>query len=111
MYAIELLCQWLTLDPVRIEWDDAKDESNRSKHGVSFAEARVLLESGADFLMILDADHSELENRFLAIGPIERGLIVIAFAEPEEDTMRIISARWANRNERSLYRSYMDRNS
>jgi hypothetical protein len=31
--------------------------------GVSFAEARALFESGADYLMILDADPSVLEDR------------------------------------------------
>jgi uncharacterized DUF497 family protein len=95
---------------VRIEWDDAKDESNRHKHGLSFAEARVLLESGVDYLMVFDADRSEFEDRFLAIGAIDRGIAVIAFTEPAEDTMRIISARWATWRERALYRSYMDRN-
>jgi uncharacterized DUF497 family protein len=33
---------------VRFEWDDAKDLLNREKHGVSFAEARRLFESGED---------------------------------------------------------------
>jgi uncharacterized DUF497 family protein len=94
---------------VRVEWDEAKDEANRRKHGLSFADARVLLESG-DCLIIFDADHSEFEDRFLAIGAIDRGIIVVAFTEPAEDTHRIISARHATGAERALYRSYMDRN-
>jgi hypothetical protein len=93
-----------------VEWDDAKDEVNQRKHALSFAEARVLFDSGADYLVIFDADHSDSEDRFIAIGASERGIVLIAFTEPEEDTVRIISARWANEREQAIYRSYMDRN-
>jgi uncharacterized DUF497 family protein len=58
---------------VEFEWDPAKDRSNRRKHGVSFAEAQRLFESGVDYLEIFDAAHSEFEDRFLAIGPIVAG--------------------------------------
>ena len=95
----------LTVD---FEWDDAKDLSNQRKHGLSFAEARQLFESGVDYLEIFDVEHSELEDRFIAIGPIERGLVVVVYTEREEDRTRIIGARLANKREQALYRSYMD---
>jgi uncharacterized DUF497 family protein len=95
----------LTVD---FEWDDAKDLSNQRKHGLSFAEARQLFESGADYLEIFDVEHSELEDRFIAIGPIDRGLVVVVYTEREEDRIRIIGARLANKREQALYRSYMD---
>ena len=98
------------MTPVNVEWEDAKDEINRLKHDLSFAEARVLFDSDDDYLVIFDAEHSDSEDRFIAIGAIERGIIVVAFTEPEEDTIRIISARWASKREQSLYRSHMDRN-
>ena len=93
---------------VDFEWDDAKDLSNRRKHGVSFAEARQLFESGADYLDIFDVEHSEIEDRFIAIGPIDRGLVVVVYTEQEEDRIRIIGARLASKREQDLYRSYMD---
>jgi hypothetical protein len=93
---------------VRFEWDDVKDLLNREKHGISFAEARRLFESGVDYLEIFDSEHSDLEDRFIAIGPIDRGLVVIVYTEREEDTVRIIGARWASPREQSLYRSYME---
>ena len=92
------------------EWDDAKDFGNQRKHGLSFSEARHLFESEAEALEIVDADHSEFEDRFIAIGPIDRGLIVVVYTEREEDTIRIIGARWATQREQSRYRSYMDQN-
>ncbi len=98
------------LGHVRFEWDDAKDPLNREKHGISFEEARRLFESGVDYLEIFDSEHSDFEDRFIAIGPIEQGLVVVVYTEREEDIIRIIGARWANTREQSLYRSYMDQN-
>ena len=93
---------------MRFEWDDAKDLLNQEKHGVSFVEARGLFESGVDYLEIFDSEHSDFEDRFIAIGPIDRGLVVVVYTEREEDIIRIIGARWANKREQSLYRSYME---
>jgi hypothetical protein len=86
-----------------------EDLENQRKHGLSFAEARRLFESGADYLEIFDAEHSEFEDRFIAIGPIDRGLVVVVYAEREEDLIRIIGARMANKREQASYRSHMDR--
>ena len=94
---------------VDFEWDDAKDRSNQRKHGLSFAEARQLFEPGADYLEIFDVEHSEFEDRFIAIGPIDRGLVVVVYTEREEDLIRIIGARLANKREQALYRSYMEK--
>jgi uncharacterized DUF497 family protein len=94
---------------VDFEWDDSKDLSNQQKHGLSFTDARELFESGADYLEIFDAEHSEFEDRFIAIGPIARGLVVVVYTEPEEDIIRIIGTRLANKREQDLYRSHMDR--
>jgi len=93
---------------VEFEWDDAKELSNQRKHGLSFLEAQRLFESGADYLEIFDAEHSEFEDRFIAVGPIDRGLVVVVYTEREEDLIRIIGARLANKREQALYRSQMD---
>ena len=90
------------------EWDDRKNLINEQKHGLSFEEARGLFESRVDYLEIFDSEHSEFEDRFIAVGPIVRGIIVVIYTEREGDIIRIIAARRANKNERSLYRSYMD---
>lgn len=62
---------------VNFEWDDEKNLINQQKHGVSFEEARGLFESDVDYLEIFDSDHSDFEDRFIAIGPIRRGLVVV----------------------------------
>lgn len=93
---------------VKVDWDDAKNVTNQKKHGVSFEEASVLFTSGADYLEIFDEAHSDDEDRFIAIGPIVRGLVLVVWTEREEETVRIISARWATKNERSQYLAYRE---
>ena len=90
------------------EWDDTKDSSNQRKHGLAFSEAEQLFESGGDYLEIFDAEHSEFEDRFIAIGPIDLGLVVVVYTQPEEGVIRIIGSRMANRREQALYRSHME---
>jgi uncharacterized DUF497 family protein len=95
---------------VDFEWDEAKDLANQRKHGLSFAESQRLFESGERYLEIFDPKHSEFEDRFIAIGPIDRGVIVVVYTGREEDLIRIIGARMANKRELSWYRSRTDRN-
>lgn len=85
---------------MRFEWDPAKDAANQAKHGVSFEEASELFRPGSDFLEIYDEEHSDEEDRFIAIGRIRRGVIVVAYAERDDDVVRIVSARMATGKER-----------
>ncbi|MFQ5740158.1 MAG: BrnT family toxin [Acidobacteriota bacterium] len=93
---------------MRLSWDEAKNVSNQRKHGISFEEARALFTSD-DYLEIFDEEHSETEERFIAVGLIARGLIVVVWTESEEGTIHIISARFATKREERLYESYMGR--
>ena len=93
---------------MRFEWDGRKERQNIAKHGVSFQEAEELFTSNVDFLEIYDADHSDIEERFIAIGPIRRGLVLVVFTERVEDTIRFISARWASKAEHLLYTEYTE---
>lgn len=89
-------------------WDPARDLANQEKHGLSFEEAKRLFEPGVDYLEIFDAEHSDFEDRFIAIGPIDHRVVVVIYTEPEEGLVRIIGARIASKRERARYRSYMD---
>lgn len=93
---------------MRFEWDDEKDLGNQRKHGLSFHEAKRLFEAGVDYLEIFDLEHSESEDRFIAIGPIDQRLVVVWYAEPEEGVVRIVGARLASKREREAFRSRMD---
>ena len=60
---------------MRFDWDPEKEKANLEKHGISFGEAIELFSSGVDYLEIYDEDHSQDEDRFIAIGPIEPKLL------------------------------------
>ena len=92
-----------------IEWDRTKEEANLAKHGLSFAEAEELFRSDVDYLEIFDHEHSGEEDRFIAIGPIKRGVIVVVYTERDDDILRIISARMATRNERRQFDGVRER--
>jgi uncharacterized DUF497 family protein len=78
------------------------------KHGMDFREAATLFTSGAEYLEIFDEVHSGGEDRFIAVGPIERGVIVVVWTEQLTDTVRIISARPATAREIDLYHEHME---
>ncbi len=88
---------------MRVEWDPEKDRTNRVKHGLGFDDVRVLFESDTDYLVIYDEEHSDDEDRFLAIGPAAKGVVTVAYAEPKDDVVRVISARMATRIEEEAF--------
>jgi hypothetical protein len=94
---------------VEFEWNEAKSRGNRKKHGVSFDEARELFEGGREYAEFFDGRYPPGEDRFRAIGPVARGVILVVYAEPKENTIRIISARPATGRELKLYIDYIER--
>jgi len=92
---------------VEFEWDPAKDDANRRRHGISLGEVTELFTSGVDFLEIFDDKHSQDEDRCIAIGPIPRGVVLVVYTEPSEGVVRIISARRATKAETRLFWLHM----
>ena len=93
---------------LEFEWDPVKDEANRGRHGISFEEVKELFTSGVDYLEIFDDEHSHDEDRFIAIGPIARGVVLVVYTERHAGMVRIISARGATRPEARLFRQHME---
>ena len=92
---------------MRFECDPEKDEANQRKHGLSFDEATELFVGNSDFLEIYDAEHSDAEDRFIAIGAIRAGVVVVVDTEREDDVMRIVSVRKATATEIRLLHDYV----
>jgi len=86
------------------EWDDSKNESNQTKHGVAFEEAQTVFfdESAIQFD---DPDRSIDEERFLLLGFSQRlkVLVVCHCYRSDESIIRIISARKATKKEQKVY--------
>ena len=93
---------------MKFDWDKKKNDQNFKKHGLSFEEASKLFTGRSDFLEIFDEEHSEDEDRFIAIGTISRGLIVVVFVERDFETIRIISARKASKSETKLFNLFKE---
>lgn len=89
---------------LRFEWDPEKDKQNQRKHGVAFEEAESAF-ADEHGLFMSDPEHSEDEDRFILLGLSSalRTLVVCHCYREREDVVRIISARKANRSERSQY--------
>ncbi|MEI6239858.1 MAG: BrnT family toxin [Planctomycetia bacterium] len=90
------------------EWDERKAVRNQQKHAISFEEVRSLFTSGIDYLEIYDANHSLDEDRFICIGPIATGIVLVVIVEVEEDVVRIISARRVTARESQLYIRFIE---
>ena len=89
---------------IEFEWGPEKAASNESKHGVSFTEAATAFGDPLS-LTIFDPDHSETEDRFMLLGESTLGNIIVVSHTAQNGTIRIISARRANRRERLQYES------
>lgn len=85
---------------MHIEFDPAKDEANREKHGLSLALAELFDLEAA--LLAVDERHDYNEERFVALGPLGDRLHVMVFTVRDE-SIRVISLRKANRREVKKY--------
>lgn len=89
---------------IQFEWDEQKNRENQTKHRVSFEEAQtVFFDENA--IRYYDPDHSEDEDRFIMLGMgfNLRVLIVCHCYRENDQIIRIISARKADRKEQSEY--------
>ena len=93
---------------ISFEWDSVKAQSNLSKHGVSFDEAKSVF-SDEYARVIYDENHSKNEDRFVILGMSERLriLVVVHCFRQDNGTVRIISARKATQNEQKQYEEFL----
>lgn len=85
---------------IRIEFDPAKDAANRAKHGVSLADARLVL--AGDLIEQSDDRFSYGEDRFIAVGFLDVTMVILAYTF-RDDVYRIISMRKCTPKERKHY--------
>jgi len=87
----------------RFEWDPAKNAANIRKHRVSFDEAQDVFED--PFAMVSsDDEHSPTEDRQKILGSSGRlRVLLVVYVERDQNVIRLISARRANRTEQRRY--------
>ena len=90
---------------MRFVWDPTKAASNVQRHRITFEEA-ISAFFDPNAIDTWDAEHSDDEDRFYLIGLSKRRLLFVVYAEPEEGTIRIISARRAEGKYKRLYEQH-----
>ena len=91
---------------IKFQWDPTKNASNKMKHGITFDEAKTVF-TDQFARIIADPDHSEMEDRFILLGAsIYSRLLVVCHCVRENDSIRIISARKADKDERLIYEEF-----
>jgi uncharacterized DUF497 family protein len=96
---------------VRFEWDDAKNRGNQHKHGVSFELAQLVFND--PYALTLQDRIERGEERWHAIGLVAATVVLVIAhtvrAQEAGETIRIISARKATRQERKRYEAQANR--
>jgi len=83
------------------EWDDFKAAENVCNHGVSFAQAALAFR---DLFAVewIDLREDYGEERIILLGVVDGHVLNVVYTAREE-RIRIISARWATKNEQAIY--------
>ena len=88
---------------MELEWDAEKAARNLKKHGVSFEDA-VLVFYDPGRIEAYDGREDYEEDRWAMIGLSHSAVLYVVYTIRYEETIRLISARKANVNERKQYR-------
>lgn len=87
---------------LQFEWDEAKATTNLRKHDVSFEEV-ITIFSDPNTLTIFDAEHSDVEDRFIDIGLSTSGRVLVVVYMERGKRIRVVSCRKATPPERRQY--------
>ncbi|MBR1442804.1 MAG: BrnT family toxin [Firmicutes bacterium] len=89
---------------MRFEWDENKEAINIRKHGIDFRTAALVFGDN-NRIEYYDESHSIFgEDRYITIGiSVNTTLIMVVYTERNENVIRIISARLANKQEEVMY--------
>lgn len=83
------------------EWDEAKNQTNIAKHGISFDLAARIFDG-----FTVEAEDTRVdygETRLVSIGCVDGIAVLVVVHTDRHGTCRIISARQANTQERARY--------
>ena len=88
---------------VKFVWDETKNKKNLKKHGVDFSDA-VRAWYDPDRLDFFDVEcGSGEEIPWIILGAVAGVVLLVVETEPDEETVRIISARRALKHEQEAY--------
>jgi len=85
------------------EWDNKKNNKNKLKHKIDFADA-IQIFFDEHRITMFDYRHDYGENRYQVIGQSSQRILFVVYTERKGNTIRMISARKANKKEISAYK-------
>jgi uncharacterized protein len=85
---------------MEFEWDEAKRLANLDKHGVDFIDVPAVFDG--DTVTVEDDRYSYGEQRFVTFGLLQGRAVAVVYTDRGE-SIRIISARKATKNEQRIY--------
>lgn len=83
------------------DWDEANWRKSELKHGVAASEAAEVLLN--DPLCQVDMRHSDVEQRYVALGTTNEGRALFVAFTVRRSRVRITSARAMSRKERRIH--------
>ena len=86
------------------EWDEGNLPKNWEKHHVSAPECEQVF-FNRPLLTQADADHSNIEARFFALGQADSGRRLFVVFTVRGNQLRVVSARDMSRKERKAYQT------
>lgn len=90
---------------MRIEWDKKKADSNIKKHGVYFEDAALVFDDPQQYTLLDRVENGE--ERWQTIGKVGGAVILLVahtyIDKNGQEVIRIISARRAEKKERTIY--------
>ena len=86
---------------MNVDWDPNKAKTNRVSHGVSFPDAEAVFYDPHGITR--EDESAEGEQRFVTLGLDHLGRMLVVVYTYRDDTIRMISARKATRNEVRMY--------
>lgn len=92
----------MTIIKGKFEWDSAKNEANKKKHGIAFEEILAVFDDPY-FWESYDYGHSDNENRLYGLGCINGLLVILTCFTERGERIRIISARRADKELEEVY--------
>ena len=87
---------------MNIEWDEEKNRANIRRHRIDFADVHLVFDG--PMFVTLDTRRDCGEDRLIDIGFLHDAVVVVVFVEKTEGTIRLISARKAERHERETFK-------
>ena len=90
---------------MQFEWDHKKNGINLRKHGVNFEEAKTVFKNPLSLSFDDEVHSSPEEHREIIIGHSVMNRVLLVYFTERSGSIRLISARPANRQELNDYES------